>query len=110
MSGRVEDKEGAPIKQGDSVFTKIRGGKREGEVTLLSFSHKLEMANYLQVDKVVMSEEEAKKENVKNPPKVWILLCFLGSQTKLAWKVLFEDQHGHHVAHNPGTLEVTDKK
>jgi len=93
MSGRVEDKEGAPIKQGDSVFTKIRGGKREGEVTLLSLSHKLEMANYLQVDKVVMSEEEAKKENVKNPPKV-----------------IFEDQHGHHVAHNPGTLEVTDKK
>lgn len=76
MSGRVEDKEGAPIKQGDSVFTKIRGGKREGDV-----------------EKVVLSEEEAEKESLKNPPKV-----------------LFKDQHGHHVAHNPGTLEITDKK
>jgi hypothetical protein len=36
MTGRVEDKEGAPIKKGDSVFTKIRGGKREGEVCFLS--------------------------------------------------------------------------
>jgi hypothetical protein len=32
---------------------------------------KFEMANYLQVNKVVTTEEEAKKENVKNPPKVW---------------------------------------
>lgn len=28
----------------------------------------------------------------------------------LSPKVLFDDQHGHHVAHNPGTLEVLDKK
>jgi len=33
MSGKVEDKKGNPIEVGDTVFTKIRGGKREGEVT-----------------------------------------------------------------------------
>jgi hypothetical protein len=32
MSGQVEDKHGNPIEVGDTVFTKIRGGKREGEV------------------------------------------------------------------------------
>jgi hypothetical protein len=32
MSGKVEDKKGNPIEVGDTVFTKIRGGKREGEV------------------------------------------------------------------------------
>ncbi|KAE9370854.1 hypothetical protein N431DRAFT_484985 [Stipitochalara longipes BDJ] len=74
MSGKVEDKSGNPIEVGDTVFTKIRGGKREGEV-----------------DKIVMTEDEAKSEEVKNPPKV-----------------LFKDQHGHHVAHNPGTLEIVE--
>ncbi|PMD25890.1 hypothetical protein NA56DRAFT_564232 [Hyaloscypha hepaticicola] len=76
MSGKVEDKKGNPIEVGDTVYTKIRGGKRVGEV-----------------DKVVMSETEAKREDVKNSPKV-----------------LFQDQHGHHVAHNPGTLEVVEGK
>lgn len=32
MSGQVQDKKGNPINEGDTVFTKIRGGKREGEV------------------------------------------------------------------------------
>ncbi len=32
MSGKVEDKQGTPIEVGDTVFTKIRGGKREGKV------------------------------------------------------------------------------
>jgi hypothetical protein len=36
MSGQVEDKQGNPIEVGDTVFTKIRGGKREGEVKLKS--------------------------------------------------------------------------
>ncbi|KFY09974.1 hypothetical protein V491_07859 [Pseudogymnoascus sp. VKM F-3775] len=76
MSGKLEDKTGNPIEEGDTVFTKFRGGKREGEV-----------------NKIVLNEEAAKKEQVKNPPKV-----------------LFEDQHGHHVAHNPETLEVVDQK
>jgi hypothetical protein len=34
----------------------------------------------LQVDKIVMSEEEAKKEDVKNPPKVREYI--LGSEVK----------------------------
>ncbi|KAH8774976.1 hypothetical protein BGZ57DRAFT_760031 [Hyaloscypha finlandica] len=74
MSGKVEEKKGNPIEVGDTVFTKIRGGKREGEL-----------------DKIVMTENEAKHEEVKNPPKV-----------------LFKDQHGHCVAHNPGTLEIVE--
>jgi len=70
MSDQVNDKSGASIQEGDTVVTKIRGGKREGEV-----------------DKIVTDEQEAQKEGVKNPPKV-----------------LFKDQHGHDVAHNPETL------
>jgi predicted HAD superfamily phosphohydrolase YqeG len=34
MSGKVEDKKGNPIEVGDTLFTKIRGGKREAEVTI----------------------------------------------------------------------------
>ncbi|OBT46916.1 hypothetical protein VE00_02002 [Pseudogymnoascus sp. WSF 3629] len=76
MSGEVQDRVGTPIQEGDTVFTKIRGGKREGEA-----------------DKIVLDEKDAKKEHVKHPPKV-----------------LFKDQHGHDVAHNPETLEVLNKK
>ncbi|CAG7853231.1 SubName: Full=Uncharacterized protein {ECO:0000313/EMBL:CCA72921.1} [Serendipita indica DSM 11827] len=39
------------------------------------------------VSDIVASKEEAEAKGVKNPPKV-----------------LFEDQHGHQVAHNPQTL------
>ncbi|KAH7134027.1 hypothetical protein EDB81DRAFT_902793 [Dactylonectria macrodidyma] len=46
-----------------------------------------------EVDRVVMNENEAKEADVKNPPKV-----------------LFADQHGHNVAHNPGTLENVSKE
>jgi len=74
MASQVEDKKGNAIDEGDRVFTKIRGGKREGEV-----------------EEIVTTQEEAAKENVKNPPKV-----------------VFHDQHGHKVAHNPGTLENLD--
>lgn len=34
MPTQVEDKKGNAINEGDTVFTKIRGGKREGEVSL----------------------------------------------------------------------------
>jgi len=34
MSTQVEDKKGNAIDEGDRVFTKIRGGKREGEASL----------------------------------------------------------------------------
>ncbi|KAH7357113.1 hypothetical protein BKA65DRAFT_221352 [Rhexocercosporidium sp. MPI-PUGE-AT-0058] len=74
MSTQAEDKKGNVIDEGDRVFTKFRGGKREGEV-----------------EKIITTQEEAKKEDVKNPPKV-----------------IFHDQHGHKVAHNPGTLENLD--
>ncbi|KAL8786572.1 MAG: hypothetical protein Q9213_002709 [Squamulea squamosa] len=70
----IEDKTGEPIKEGDEVWTRIRGGKHEGK----------------QVDEIVTSEEVAEEKGVKNPPKV-----------------LYTDQHGHNVAHNPGTLEHT---
>ncbi|WEW61791.1 hypothetical protein PRK78_007287 [Emydomyces testavorans] len=40
-----------------------------------------------EVENVVTSQKEAQEEDVKNPPKV-----------------VFEDQHGHRVAHNPQTL------
>jgi hypothetical protein len=36
MADKIEDKQGASIEKGDTVFTKIRGGKREGEVSLRS--------------------------------------------------------------------------
>jgi hypothetical protein len=40
MPGKVEDKQGYPIEAGDTVYTKIRGGKREGQVTF-PVHHKL---------------------------------------------------------------------
>ncbi|KAL4963545.1 DUF2945 domain-containing protein [Aspergillus stella-maris] len=51
----------------------MRGGSHQGEV-----------------ERIVTSEADAEKEDVKNPPKV-----------------IFNDQHGHRVAHNLGTLEKT---
>ncbi|PSS18794.1 hypothetical protein M430DRAFT_66787 [Amorphotheca resinae ATCC 22711] len=71
MSSQVKDKNGKDINEGDRVFTRIRGGKHEGEV-----------------EEIVTTQEEAEKENVKNPPKV-----------------VFRDQRGRKVAHNPETLE-----
>ncbi|GIJ81574.1 hypothetical protein Asppvi_000073 [Aspergillus pseudoviridinutans] len=67
----VHDKHGQIISPGDHVFTKIRGGRHEGDV-----------------EKIVRTEEEAEQEGVKHPPKV-----------------VFHDQRGKKVAHNPGTLE-----
>jgi hypothetical protein len=53
MSLEVKDKNGEPIKEGDHVFARSRGGRHEGEV-----------------EKIVTSKEEAEKEGVKHPPKV----------------------------------------
>jgi hypothetical protein len=47
MSGQVEDKKGNPIEDGDTVFTKIRGGKREGDVSFLVVRNHVERAEYL---------------------------------------------------------------
>jgi glycine cleavage system H lipoate-binding protein len=52
---QVHDKEGKPIKQGETVAGKIRGGKHAGEVQA-----------------VITDEKEAKDKGVKNPPKVVI--------------------------------------
>ncbi|KAF4414560.1 hypothetical protein FACUT_14182 [Fusarium acutatum] len=71
MASNIKDKQGGTINEGDHVWTRFRGGRREGDV-----------------QKIVTTEKEGEKEGVKNPPKV-----------------LFKDQHGHEVSHNPGTLE-----
>ncbi|KAI4524769.1 hypothetical protein K525DRAFT_291590 [Schizophyllum commune Loenen D] len=42
---------------------------------------------YGEVTDIVTTKEEAEEVGAKNPPKV-----------------LYEDQHGHQVSHNPGTL------
>ncbi|KAH7111011.1 hypothetical protein B0J13DRAFT_489591 [Dactylonectria estremocensis] len=76
MPSEVKDKKSQTIHEGDEVWTPFRGGKRQGEV-----------------DRVVMTDTEAKEADVKNPPKV-----------------LFTDQHGHDVAHNPSTLEHVSKE
>lgn len=55
MPEQIRDKYEEPIKEGDHVYTRIRGGRHEGEV-----------------DKVVTS-----KEGVKNPPKVYYLAQLL---------------------------------
>ena len=49
----VNDKHGEPIKVGDHVYTPIRGGRHEGDV-----------------EKIVMDDDAAAQEGVKNPPKV----------------------------------------
>ncbi|EIT76134.1 hypothetical protein BDV35DRAFT_356506 [Aspergillus flavus] len=71
VKGDVKDKHGDTIHEGDYVFTRIRGGSHQGEV-----------------ERIVMDEQEAEEEGVKNPPKV-----------------VFHDQRGKKVAHNPETLE-----
>ena len=60
------------------------------------------------------SEEEAKEKGVKHPPKVKCLGLSLLSPHHTrrmtdSLQVLFTDQHGHHVAHNPEALTNLDK-
>ncbi|KAK9479123.1 hypothetical protein V1514DRAFT_319446 [Lipomyces japonicus] len=76
MSEKIRDKNDNPINKDDTVYTKFRGGKREGKVI-----------------EIVETSKKAEQEHVKNPPKV-----------------LFQDQHGHTVTHNPETLEDLDAK
>ncbi|KAF2461520.1 hypothetical protein BDY21DRAFT_368717 [Lineolata rhizophorae] len=68
-------KQGEPIEEGDHVYTRIRGGRHEGDV-----------------ERIVTTQDEAEEEGVKNPPKV-----------------IFTDQKGKRVAHNPGTLDITEE-
>lgn len=101
MTGQnIHDKTGEPIKEGDHVYTKIRGGRHEGDV-----------------EKIVTSNSEAEKEGVKNPPKVCSALPWHSSfafrlviiETDRYFQVLFTDQKGKDVAHNPETLEVKEQ-
>ena len=61
MPGNVKDKNSESVEEGDHVSIKIRGGQREGDV-----------------EKVVTTEAQAKKEDVKNPPKVREIVARLG--------------------------------
>ncbi|CDO74242.1 hypothetical protein BN946_scf185031.g7 [Trametes cinnabarina] len=80
MPRGLKDEEGRVIEVGDQVETKYRGGKRQGEV-----------------EAVIENEQDAKEQGpdlgvkITNPPKV-----------------VFKDQHGHRVSHNPGTLSHVD--
>lgn len=65
MSSEINDKYGKPINEGDHMYTPIRGGRHEGDV-----------------EKVVTSNEEAKEENVKNPPKVGLTHIHIDSKKK----------------------------
>ncbi|KAK9777760.1 hypothetical protein SCAR479_05443 [Seiridium cardinale] len=82
-SQSIHDKTGEPIEEGDHVYTKIRGGRHEGDV-----------------EKIVTSTAEAKKEGVKNPPKVGASSFFSS---------MVPNQKGKDVAHNPETLEVKEQ-
>ncbi|KAI0064935.1 hypothetical protein BV25DRAFT_1852009 [Artomyces pyxidatus] len=74
-SSEVTDKNGEPIEVGDKVWSRARGGKQEGEAeAILIDQHDVKNAGDLGV-------------SVKNPPKV-----------------VYTNQHGHKVSHNPGTL------
>ena len=53
LASEIKDKQGEPISEGDHVWTKIRGGRHEGDV-----------------DQIVETADEAKEAGVKNPPKV----------------------------------------
>jgi len=53
MTPQVTDKNSEPIREGDHVYTRVRGGRHEGNV-----------------DQIVITEEEAQEAGVKNPPKV----------------------------------------
>jgi len=95
----VLSKQGEFIQKGDHVYTKIRSGRHEGDVSSplspqYCVSCPIAVADFptsSQVEKIVTSEKEAQRKGVKNPPKV-----------------LFTDQRGKDVAHNPGTLDKVE--
>lgn len=53
MPAEIKDKQSQPIKEGDHVFARSRGGRHEGDV-----------------EKIVTAAQEAEQEGVKHPPKV----------------------------------------
>ncbi|EIM90750.1 uncharacterized protein STEHIDRAFT_48623, partial [Stereum hirsutum FP-91666 SS1] len=79
----VTGKDSLPIEPGDTVWSKSRGGKHEGVV-----EHVLETP-----EDVERAADAGKLQgvSVKHPPKV-----------------VFTDQHGHRVSHNPEALQQSD--
>lgn len=123
---RAKDRKDETIQEGDHVWTRFRGGVREGEVWPKSSWVYTTLASLLitddsctmQVQKVVLDEHEARKEEVANPPKVSLVLVMSKEKETsrhggwkrsilIAIQVIFTDQHGHRVAHNPTTLSKT---
>ncbi|KAI0711838.1 hypothetical protein C8T65DRAFT_182799 [Cerioporus squamosus] len=76
MPKGIKDEEGRVIEVNDVVETKYRGGKRQGRVEAV-----------LENERDVREQAPDLGVKVTNPPKV-----------------VFQDQHGHRVAHNPQTL------
>ncbi|KAA1467237.1 hypothetical protein DENSPDRAFT_832234 [Dentipellis sp. KUC8613] len=74
-------KDGQPIHEGQKVWSRARGGRQEGVV-----------------EKIFLTEEDIAKAgdlgvSVKHPPKV-----------------IYTDQHGHKVSHNPTTLTHSEEE
>jgi hypothetical protein len=70
----ILSKQGDPIEEGDHVYTKIRGGRHEGDVSILERAVFTPADIATQVEKIVSTSEAAEEEAVKNPPKVSKLL------------------------------------
>jgi hypothetical protein len=79
---RIHDRKDEEIHEGDWVWTRFRGGVREGEVSLSFFVFFYQIIDLcVQVHKIVKDEKEARDEGVANPPKVGL---FLGYQLRCA--------------------------
>ncbi|KAF2656765.1 hypothetical protein K491DRAFT_596281 [Lophiostoma macrostomum CBS 122681] len=51
----ILSKQSEPIEEGGHMYTKIRGGRHEGDASLW-------------VEKIVTTKEEAEEENLNSPP------------------------------------------
>ncbi|KAJ5178838.1 hypothetical protein N7492_002048, partial [Penicillium capsulatum] len=63
QAGDICDKHGNPIRKGDYVFTRIRGGSHEGEVCW-------SLSEVQAVEEIIAGEDQAAEKSVKHPPKV----------------------------------------
>lgn len=128
----IQDKEGTNIDVGDQVFTKFRGGKREGEVSAVPvLEARLSRRGAVSELSCVESRWTTSLRLLKRRSSrmlstrqrcvdskvrlldfhdrtwsggLWVDMLFVLTR----FKVIFNDQHGHRVAHNPETLTVTE--
>ncbi|TFY61667.1 hypothetical protein EVJ58_g4364 [Rhodofomes roseus] len=134
MTNSVQSKDGKPISVGDTVYTKIRGGRHEGEVEAIA--HDQEEAEQVSKElgtsvknppKVVFSDQGREKARwahllagnhlirryakveaiVENQEEAKQFSAELGTAVRNPPKGVFTDQHGCHVAHNPEALTHT---